>query len=226
MRAGAAVRETQDEPTRRDSILARAADLFATKGIAATSVRDIAEATGLLAGSLYHHFESKDALVDAILSRSLEKLLTSCRRVRESHSDPEACLESLIRASFRIMQDEPSATTIYLKDRELLIRLPRFRYLEDARAEIDTIWLDVIREGIEQGRLRHDLDPVLFYRYAAAALWSSAAWHSASGHSIEELTESYLSIFMEAVTVRAKRGGRQSSSAGGEGRRSNRHAAR
>ena len=43
--------------------------MFARKGIGATTVREIADAVGVLSGSLYHHFESKDTIVDEILNR-------------------------------------------------------------------------------------------------------------------------------------------------------------
>jgi len=55
---------------RRDVILERAADLFARQGVAATTVREIADAVGILSGSLYHHFASKDEIVDAIVGFS------------------------------------------------------------------------------------------------------------------------------------------------------------
>jgi AcrR family transcriptional regulator len=47
---------------RRTEILETAAELFASSGIR-TSLKDIADACGILPGSLYHHFESKEALV-------------------------------------------------------------------------------------------------------------------------------------------------------------------
>ena len=53
---------------RRQAILACAAELFATRGVAATTVRQIADEVGILSGSLYHHFESKEAIVDEIIS--------------------------------------------------------------------------------------------------------------------------------------------------------------
>ncbi len=48
---------------RRDEILAIAAQLFAERGFAATTVREIADAAGILSGSLYHHFDSKASMV-------------------------------------------------------------------------------------------------------------------------------------------------------------------
>lgn len=50
----------------RERILAVAARLFAAGGFEATSMRDIAGPSGLLAGSIYHHFHSKNDLVEAV----------------------------------------------------------------------------------------------------------------------------------------------------------------
>ena len=50
----------------RDRILTVAARLFAAGGFEATSMRDIAGPSGLLAGSIYHHFHSKNDLVEAV----------------------------------------------------------------------------------------------------------------------------------------------------------------
>lgn len=44
---------------RRTEILKIAADVLAKKGCASATVRDIAKASGILSGSLYHHFKSK-----------------------------------------------------------------------------------------------------------------------------------------------------------------------
>jgi len=50
------------DATRRDEILATAASLIASSGLR-TSLHDIADAAGILPGSLYHHFESKEAIL-------------------------------------------------------------------------------------------------------------------------------------------------------------------
>jgi AcrR family transcriptional regulator len=53
---------TADSPTRRAEILATAASLIASSGLR-TSLQEIADAAGILPGSLYHHFESKEAIL-------------------------------------------------------------------------------------------------------------------------------------------------------------------
>jgi AcrR family transcriptional regulator len=59
---------------RRSEILETAAALFASSGYVSTSLKDIADACGILPGSLYHHFESKEALVIELLERYQSEL--------------------------------------------------------------------------------------------------------------------------------------------------------
>jgi AcrR family transcriptional regulator len=59
--------------TRRNQILELAAVTFAASGFR-TSLREIADACGILPGSLYHHFESKDALIIELVNRYVADL--------------------------------------------------------------------------------------------------------------------------------------------------------
>src|SRR5690606_21730945 len=54
---------------RKEMILAAAAELVAERGFARTTVRDIGKRIGMLSGSLYHYFESKEAIADELLNR-------------------------------------------------------------------------------------------------------------------------------------------------------------
>ena len=51
----------------KEEILLRASDVFRTKGYHNTSMQDIAQSCGLLKGSLYHHFPSKEMLMKDLL---------------------------------------------------------------------------------------------------------------------------------------------------------------
>ena len=64
---------------RRDDLVQLAAELFAKKGYQATTVREIADTAGILSGSLYHHFDSKESIGDEILSSFLNDVLTDYR---------------------------------------------------------------------------------------------------------------------------------------------------
>ena len=73
--------------TRREQLLAEAARLFGAKGYEHTSMRDIASAFGILPGSLYHHFASKDALFIAVYAAGVAQILDAvARAVADQHA--------------------------------------------------------------------------------------------------------------------------------------------
>src|ERR671930_412692 len=85
---------------RRAELLDIAARLFAERGLRATTVRDIADAAGILSGSLYHHFDSKESMVDEILRRFLDTLFDRYREIVAQGMGPRATLEAVVVASF------------------------------------------------------------------------------------------------------------------------------
>lgn len=62
-KAAKANKSIGERANRRDDVLEAAASLFATKGYAATSIRDIGQRVGILSGSLYYHFSSKEEIL-------------------------------------------------------------------------------------------------------------------------------------------------------------------
>lgn len=89
LRAGAA----DDSGTRRTEILRTAASLIASSGLR-TSLQEIADAAGILPGSLYHHFESKEAILVELIRRYQEDLnrvgQTALARLDEPDARPAA----------------------------------------------------------------------------------------------------------------------------------------
>jgi AcrR family transcriptional regulator len=79
----------QSEGARREEIIQTAAKLFASSGIR-TSLHDIAEASGILPGSLYHHFESKEAIVIELVQRYNDELQRIAKEARDTLHEPLA----------------------------------------------------------------------------------------------------------------------------------------
>lgn len=187
---------------RREQILDRAGELFATKGVSATTVREIGSAVGLLSGSLYHYFDSKEAMVEEIVSDFLRDLSSEYATVRAEHPDPRTCLAGLIRASFHLLAKHPYACHIYQHDFNYLRTLPRFAALDQMAHEGEQAWLDVLRAGVEQGQFRTDVDPIVFYRFSRDAIFLTVRWYRPGGrHPIDELADSAITVFMEGYAV-------------------------
>jgi AcrR family transcriptional regulator len=188
---------------RRERILASAAALFANKGVAATTVREIADEVGILSGSLYHHFESKEAMVDEIIASYFDDLRGRYKRVMAADTDPRTRLHDLVVASLEVAEAHPHATEIYQNDVNYLTQIERFGYLRNAGKEVQATWLAVIEAGIAQGVLRADLDPKILYRLMRDAVWLSVRWFKpTAAYPITRLAEDCTSLFLDGLSRR------------------------
>ncbi len=73
---------------RRSHILLGAAELFVKHGYSGTSVRDIAQRTGLLPGSIYHYFPAKEDLFIAVHREGFRQLIARVEEIIRSETDP------------------------------------------------------------------------------------------------------------------------------------------
>ncbi|HJV27876.1 MAG TPA: TetR/AcrR family transcriptional regulator [Aromatoleum sp.] len=80
--------DTVEPLDRRQVILDAAAALFAEQGYDSTSIRDIASRVGLLPGSIYHYFASKDELYLAVHGEGFRRLMAAVAQALASASDP------------------------------------------------------------------------------------------------------------------------------------------
>jgi TetR/AcrR family transcriptional regulator, cholesterol catabolism regulator len=189
---------------RHDQILAAAAELFARKGVAATTVREIADQVGILSGSLYHHFDSKEAMVDEILSPYLKDLGEACMRVTARSADPRVKLRELIAECLAVVEAHPHATEIYQSDANYLAQFERFGYLTAAAAQVRQAWLEVLNDGVVQGAFRPDLEPRIVYRLMRDAIWPSVRWFRPSReYPLSRLAEECTSLFLNGLDASA-----------------------
>ncbi|MFE1270814.1 TetR/AcrR family transcriptional regulator [Streptomyces sp. NPDC058758] len=190
-------------PGRRRQILDTAAGVFAAQGYDATTVRQIADAAGLLAGSLYHHFDSKESMLDEILSGFLDDLGSRYDTVLAAALRPRESLAALVTESFREIDRHRAAVAIYQKESRHLADQPRFGYLADAQRRFERAWLRTLESGVASGDFRTDLDVRLTYRFVRDTVWVAASWYRPGGqHSPEEIARQYLSMVLEGVGLR------------------------
>ncbi len=80
----------------QDDILSAAIRLFNQSGYHATSMSDIARAVNIKKPSLYHHFESKEAILLAILETGMERLIDDLESIAASDAGCEAKLRAVL----------------------------------------------------------------------------------------------------------------------------------
>jgi len=147
---------------RRTEILDTAAALFASKGLR-TSLKEIADASGILPGSLYHHFESKEAIIVELVERYQADLDDLARRAGEAleRPDPQPVSERIValgadiaacafrhRAALLLTVYEPPSGA-----GDELVRVAR-----RSSTAIESAVLGTLRAGLTHGEIRSGID--------------------------------------------------------------------
>jgi TetR/AcrR family transcriptional regulator, cholesterol catabolism regulator len=174
-----------------------AANIFARQGIANTTVRDIGEEAGILSGSLYHHFTSKDEMVEEIIRSALDPDIERDEELAGSDVEPAEAVRQLVERALRFTHDHPAVATIIANSRHELLAAERFDFLRKRADTIRRAWEAVLERGVRQGVFRADLDVDLAYKAVMGAISASAQWYRPDGpRSIDEIARHFTELFL------------------------------
>jgi AcrR family transcriptional regulator len=148
----------------REAILARAAELFARRGYAGTTMNDIAEASGLSKATLYHYYRDKHALLVSICEEHVVTLRALVDDVNTQALAPKARLRELIRRFVEAYADARDAHRVLTEDVRFLEPVDRERVLGTERALVVAIAqaITAVRPDLADARLAKPLTMLLF----------------------------------------------------------------
>ncbi|MBC5768504.1 TetR/AcrR family transcriptional regulator [Ramlibacter albus] len=189
--------DERDDGNRRREVLHAAAKLFRRKGFHATSTRDIAAAAGMQSGSPFYHFESKQALLHAVMVEGMRTAIERQRIAieRSAPQDPVAHLRTLIRNHFDVLLG-PGSDFIPVMLYEARSITPRQRtVLADLQAEYEAPWVPVLEALHEKGLLKADvkLSRLLIF---GALNWSAQWYDRRKGSTLDELADAAVALFI------------------------------
>ena len=192
--------------SRRDELLELAATMFAERGLRATTVRDIADSAGILSGSLYHHFASKEEMVDEVLRGFLDWLFERYQEIVATEPNPLERLKGLFMASFEAIEHRHAQVVIYQDEAKRLSGQARFSYVEERNQEQRKMWLELLNQGVDDGYFRPDIDVDLVYRFIRDTTWVSVRWYQPGGPlTAEQVGRQYLSIVLGGIIATDER---------------------
>jgi TetR/AcrR family transcriptional regulator, cholesterol catabolism regulator len=169
-------------PDRRRKIIAAASGLFAQKGFESTSIREIAAASGVLSGSLYYHFPSKEDLLFTVHQESLTAMRREVEAAIGEVTEPWARLEEAIVAHCRILLGGSVTRAILTPPRYYNLR--GVRKLVRQRDEYEQIFTDLIDEL----PLKPGCDRQAFRLSMLGAMNWTVFWFSGGGRlSVDEV---------------------------------------
>jgi len=160
------VERTTAVEDKRRQLLDAAVRVFARKGFHASRVGDIAEEAGVAHGLLYHYFESKDQVLEAVFHENWSVLLARIANVEETDEPAADQLRHIATIVLRTWLHLPDVVRVVIRE---FGRSPELaERLGELTQPIDAIQR-VIERGVERGEFRKDVDP----RFAAAVVYGS-----------------------------------------------------
>lgn len=157
---------------RREQILSAALLLFATKGLAATKVTDIAAATGMSQGLMYHYFSSKEEIFTELISGAFERLNFACRELARMPQPPQEKISFAIATLLQGIRDNADYARYHLLIAQATVSEaipPAARAIIAQENRLPyAIIAQIMREGQQAGTIKqHDPDEL------ALLFWTS-----------------------------------------------------
>jgi len=155
---------TADDKPRR--ILEAAVRVFAAQGYDASRVGDVAKEAGVAYGLVYHYYESKEAVLEAVFREAWGRLLAAVALAEETGGNAAEQLESVVKIVLRAWRDDPDLVRL------LVHEVTRNPHIQDELDEIGQAFASLermVRRGQADGTFRAELDPKLaaFMLYGA-----------------------------------------------------------
>lgn len=145
------MRIVKEADIRKKEILDAAATLFAEKGYDNTSTTDLLEAVGIAKGTLYHHFKSKEAIMDALIERQTDYVLAEARRIAADKSIPveERMIRTILALHVDTEETEGNELIEHLhKPQNALMHQKTKRIIFQS---VPPILAGILKDGIDQG---------------------------------------------------------------------------
>jgi AcrR family transcriptional regulator len=188
-----------------DPVLEAAGRLFREKGFAATTVREIAAAAGILPGSLHYRFASKEDLLLALMDRGIERAVSTVRVAIADVRDPLDRIRAALRAHLRLLVREDDSTYVLLYEGRSLSGAAR-DHMVRLRDRYDALWDGLLHEAAGTGRLRPDVDLRLVRFFLLGGVNWTAQWFSTRGpHSVEQVADAYADMLFHGLLHHSKR---------------------
>jgi AcrR family transcriptional regulator len=148
-----------DTGSTKDRIVHTAAELFARRGYDATGVAEIGEAVGLGRGALYHHIDSKEALLYEICVLHVRDLVGFAERLLELDLPADTKFRRLSRQLMRVISHNLAELTVFFHDFRAL-SAEHAESLGGLRQRFEDVWTAILDEGVAQGIFRRS-NPIL-----------------------------------------------------------------
>jgi len=183
-----------------EAILRAAASVFHRRGFHSATMAEIAAEVNLTAGSLYHHFPSKEDLLVAVLDAGLTEITRDVRAVAETELPPPQKLREIVHVHLRSELDNVHIAGAVIFEGRALLDVPgvRDQYIRQ-RDELEQLYRGVVEAGIASKDFSA-VDVGIFIKTLFGALNWVSVWYRPAGRlSRDEIADEIAGLFLRSL---------------------------
>lgn len=170
---------------------------FNARGYDATSMEDIARATGMTKSAVYHHVSGKEALLRLAIARAVDALFAVLDEPASTSGPAIDRLEHVVRRSAQVLAELLPFVTLLLRVRG---NTATERWALQRRREFDRRLSALVQDAIDAGDVRSDLDPRLVTRLLFGMVNSISEWYRPDGtHDRDEVGDTLVALAFDGL---------------------------
>ncbi|MBN9329808.1 MAG: hypothetical protein ABT03_00720 [Comamonas sp. SCN 67-35] len=203
-RSSTGTTDTNEVSAGRQLVLDTAARLFRAEGYAGTSLRDIAGEAGMRAASLYHYFDSKDAIVGEVLRIGVEQVFDKVRAAVEAlppEADAQVLLQTAVHTHLQGMHGLQDYTCANLRIFGQVPAHVREAHLP-TRDAYERYWVQVLARCARQGGFDHQRDLRLARLFLFAAMNGTLDWFQGGAVSLKAVADEMTELVLQGLRQR------------------------
>lgn len=182
----------------REEIIEAAIRLFNQNGYHATSMQDIARSVCIKKPSLYHHFDSKEAILLAILDTGMEWLINEVDSISASDSDCIVKLRSIIHAHAEMIANNPEGAAVFLREDRGLGDAYLERYVS-RRDHFEKSVRTIVEQGVSEGVFRSVDTAISVQALLGMVNWMTRWYHPKGRLRPSEIADIFADLFLNGL---------------------------
>lgn len=192
-------------------VLDAAARIFRDCGYAGTTMRGVADAAGLQAGSLYYHFPSKEELISAVLDQGISTVFAVVRSAIEQLPETASHRQRIEAAIEGHLTGIIGCGDYTLATRRVFGQVPeviRVRHMRQ-RDAYGALWHRMLTEAQAAGEIRADADLRLVRLFLLGGLNWTPEWFKPNARSVREVAREFSALVLDGVAQTVPKPGRR-----------------
>ena len=184
--------------SRKKQIIEIAQNMFREKGYAGTSMRDLANAVGIEAASLYNHIKSKEELLLLICVDVAQDFFDALDEIKDVEMPAEEKLALVIEKHVVIVTQNLDGAAVFLHE-WLFLQKENFNRLKNIRKRYRQEFQKIVQAGVDDGTFKN-INPKLYSLSVLSALNWIYDWYTPDGElKPAELAKQFSYILLEGL---------------------------